>query len=76
MSQVTFIWPERGRTAVFYTAWAEGRSIKSYLHTTKLRQTSILGLWKRLNCVNSKREKVRMSYVPVAGDVIVARKVR
>lgn len=70
--RVTFVWPDRGRTGILHVMWQKGRTVQQYLHMYPLRQTALLGRWRKLRCVNAKREKVRLRYVPVPGDVIVA----
>ena len=69
---VTFVWPGRGeRTGIVHMEWKPGWSVRNYLRMQPLRRYPLLGLWKRCRRLNAKKQRVKLHYVPPAGDTIV-----
>jgi len=74
---VTFVFPARGdRAGTCHMPWRKGCTVKAYLQAQPLRQHPILGMWKKCKAFNRNKQKVKLSYVPVAGDAIVVVRVR
>jgi len=75
---VTFLFPRAGgaQTGICHMAWQPGWQVKRYLHEQPLRAHSLLGMWKRCRAVNRERKKVKLNYVPPAGDAIVLSRTR
>lgn len=65
-----------GRTGHCAMPWHEGRTIQQYLHEYPLRGQRLLGMWESCKTVNRNRVKVKIHYSPIAGDVIVMRRVK
>lgn len=69
---VTFVWDDRGqRTGVCEMPWRDGWTVKLYLREQPLRAYPLLAMWKRCRTVNRNRQKVKLNYIPPAGDAIV-----
>lgn len=73
---ITFVWPKGlSHTGFIHVEWRQGWSLRNYLHSQPLRQYPLLGLWKRCRRLNSQRQRVKLNYVPPAGDTIVLSRV-
>jgi hypothetical protein len=74
---VTFLFPGPGnRTGCCHMPWRKGRTVQQYLHQQPLRGQGLLGMWEHCKTVNRNSTKVKLYYSPVAGDVIVMRRVK
>jgi len=74
---VDFFFPGTGgRTGHCRMPWQQGRTIQNYLHDQPLRGQGLLGMWEHCKTINRNRTKVKIHYSPIAGDVIVMRRVK
>ncbi len=76
MEIVTFVFPDKTgtRTGVCHLQWRKGMQVQQYLHEPALRQEGLIARWTRCSHWNKKGEKIRITYQPTPGDVIVLSK--
>ena len=72
MSTVTIVWPsEGGRSGIVELPWLPGKRVKHYTMQPPLRQYGVGALVKKCRIYNSAQQRIKLSYVPAEGDVIV-----
>jgi hypothetical protein len=56
--------------------WQKGKQVKAYLLEPILRKYGVGALVSRCRIFNQKKQRVKMVYTPVSGDVVVFTPVR
>lgn len=75
---VTFVFPDKTgtRTGLCTLAWQKGMDIHRYLHAPALKHAGLLALARKMTQRTQDGQKVRKTYNPVPGDVIVFQRVK
>lgn len=72
MSTVTIVWPsEGGRSGIVELPWLPGKRVKHYTMEQPLRQYGVGALVKKCRIYNSAQQRIKLTYVPKVGEVIV-----
>lgn len=74
MSLVTVVFPDRqgqGRVGRCRLPWAPNKTLRHYMMDAPLKELGLVGYALRCKMYNRKKQTVRLTYTPVADDLVV-----